>query len=334
MTYTPLKDYLETHKNEYGFLKTNPHLGENIALLGYGGSFAYGTNVETSDTDVRGFALPTKRDILLFRDFEQVCHKETDTVIYSSSKLLDLLYNCNPNVIELLGLEPEDYTCLTAAGSILLENRDLFLTQKCITSFGGYANQQLYRLRQKSKDALSDKKYEQHASDVLNSMISRFEKQDLIPKGALSCHLGDDDRLRFDLNVKDCDTDSLHTVLSELDATIRAYNKRSKRNDYAAAHDKIAKHSMHLIRLYYTCFDILEKHEIITKRKDEHDLLMAIRNKEYLDENGTPTKEFFDLVKSCEDRFNHLKETTTLPEKPDRERFENLKITLNMIALN
>ena len=41
----------------YSFLRTNEHLGKNLILLGLGGSHAYGTNVETSDLDVRGCAL-------------------------------------------------------------------------------------------------------------------------------------------------------------------------------------------------------------------------------------------------------------------------------------
>ena len=41
-------------KKEYNFLKDNEHLGNNIILLGLGGSHAYGTNIETSDLDIRG----------------------------------------------------------------------------------------------------------------------------------------------------------------------------------------------------------------------------------------------------------------------------------------
>ena len=35
---------------DYDFLCTNPHLGERIMFLTLGGSHAYGTNVETSDS--------------------------------------------------------------------------------------------------------------------------------------------------------------------------------------------------------------------------------------------------------------------------------------------
>ena len=39
-------------QSEYSFLRENPHLGNNICLIGMGGSIAYGTNLPTSDVDV------------------------------------------------------------------------------------------------------------------------------------------------------------------------------------------------------------------------------------------------------------------------------------------
>lgn len=105
MKIQEMKQQLQTPA--YDFLRTNPHMGKNIILLGLGGSYAYGTNTENSDLDVRGCAVNSKREILTGADFEQVCHVETDTTIYSFRKLIQLLSNCNPNTIEILGLEPE-----------------------------------------------------------------------------------------------------------------------------------------------------------------------------------------------------------------------------------
>lgn len=50
----------ELHNTSYDFLRNNKHLGENIELLTLGGSYAYGTNIEGSDIDIRGFALNRK----------------------------------------------------------------------------------------------------------------------------------------------------------------------------------------------------------------------------------------------------------------------------------
>ena len=66
-------------KQDYDFLRTERHLardggtvttkdgiviGNNIILLGLGGSYAYGTNLATSDIDIRGIALNSAEDIL------------------------------------------------------------------------------------------------------------------------------------------------------------------------------------------------------------------------------------------------------------------------------
>lgn len=60
----------------YNFLKENEHLGNRIILLGLGGSHAYGTNVESSDLDIRGCALNRKEEILTNQHFEQFVNEE------------------------------------------------------------------------------------------------------------------------------------------------------------------------------------------------------------------------------------------------------------------
>ena len=74
--------------SEYDFLRTNPHLKDRIIVLTLGGSYSYGTNVETSDVDVRGCALNTPSDFLGLTNFEQVVHIQTDTTVYSFNKLI------------------------------------------------------------------------------------------------------------------------------------------------------------------------------------------------------------------------------------------------------
>ena len=108
--------------NQYDFLRTNPHLAGKIIFLTLGGSHAYGTNVETSDVDVRGCALNSRSDLLGLSAFEQVVNTETDTTIYSFNKLISLLINCNPNTIELLGCKPEHYFVLTDIGKQMIDN--------------------------------------------------------------------------------------------------------------------------------------------------------------------------------------------------------------------
>ena len=80
-------------KSNYDFLRTNEHLKDKIMFITLGGSYAYGTNVEGSDIDIRGCALHRKSDLIGMSHFEQVIDIPTDTVIYAFNKLISLLLN-------------------------------------------------------------------------------------------------------------------------------------------------------------------------------------------------------------------------------------------------
>lgn len=145
MTQQEVEELLTS--SEYNFLKNNKNLGDNIILLALGGSRAYGTNLPTSDIDVRGIAMNTSKQLFgLESDFEQVVETNTDTTIYSLNKMIKLLISCNPNTIEILGCRPEDYLYLTPQGMYILDNKVNFLSKRAIDTFGGYATAQYNRL--------------------------------------------------------------------------------------------------------------------------------------------------------------------------------------------
>ena len=126
-----LKNYNEILQgNEYGFINTNEHLGKYVILLGLAGSYSYGTNIEGSDIDVRGITLNQKSDLIGLTRFEQYVDDNTDTVIYAFNKIITLLLSCNPNTIELLGLNLEHYLYLNDIGHMLLDNKKLFLSRR------------------------------------------------------------------------------------------------------------------------------------------------------------------------------------------------------------
>lgn len=61
----------ELQLEKYDFLKEDKNLGSNIIILTLGGSYAYGTNNENRDLDIRGCALNSKTQILTNENFEQ-----------------------------------------------------------------------------------------------------------------------------------------------------------------------------------------------------------------------------------------------------------------------
>lgn len=323
------------NSSEYDFLKTNEHLRENIILLGLGGSYAYGTNIPDSDLDIRGIALNTKREILVNKKFEQVLDEKTDTVIYSFNKIISLLSNCNPNTIEILGFNPDEYLYLSPIGKELVDNKDLFLSKKAVQSFSGYATSQLRRLDNKAARTVNQAQREQHILNSINNAFVTFpNKYFEFPQDAIKLYI--DKSVQEDFNTEIfMDINLLHYPLrdwksmwSEMNNIVKDYSKIGKRNKHAVEHGKLAKHMTHLIRLYLMCLDILEKGEIITRRP-EHEFLMSIRNGKYLDKNDHPVPEFYEIVDELERKVKYAAKNTFLPDKPDYKKIDEFVASVN-----
>lgn len=334
MTISEIKMMLNS--SQYDFLRINEHLGKNIILLTFGGSYAYGTNTDTSDVDIRGCALNSKEEILTNKNFEQLVNEETDTTIYSFNKLISLLINCNPNTIEILGCKPEHYFYISPVGKELIDNRHLFLSKKCIYSFGGYANQQLWRLSNKSARLVSQEEQERHILSSIQSAATTFKnKFALYDDDSIRLYVDKSEREEYDseifmdINLKHYPLRDYKGMWGEMNTIVKDYAKIGKRNSHAIEKNKLAKHMTHLIRLYLMCLDILENGEIVTYREKDHDFLMEIRNGKYLDENRQPTSEFYQIVEEFETRLQDAKKNTQLPENPDYEKIQEFVMSVN-----
>lgn len=326
---------------QYDFLRTNPHLKDKLVFLTLGGSYAYGTNVETSDVDVRGCALNSASDLLGLSAFEQVVHKETDTTVYSVNKLVGLLMNCNPNTIEMLGCRPEQYLYLSDVGREMIAQRHMFLSQRAAGSFGGYANQQLWRLRNAiARDALPQAEREEHIRQSMENSVAEFErKYTHFPAGSIVLATGESSRddldreVLVDVHLTGFPARELNGMVNDMTNVIRCYDKLNHRN-HKKDDAHLNKHAMHLIRLYLMCLDILEKEEIVTYRENDRDFLLSIRNGLYQNEDGTYKEEFFELVKQYEARLDYAKKNTALPKAPDLRKIEDFVMSVNRRAVN
>lgn len=334
MTIDEIKAALKT--KEYDFLRNDEHLGKNIILLGLGGSHAYGMEHKDSDLDVRGIALNSKSEILLNNDFDQVVDTPTDTTIYSFNKIITLLSSNNPNTVELLGLKPEHYLYLSDIGRELLDNRKMFLSKICIRSFAGYSQSQLRRLQNKAARLVGQAENEEYIFKSIQNAKYDFKNR-YFPHDESDVNLyidkavqdGYETEIFMDINLQHYPLRDWAGMWNEMKSIVSSYNKIGKRNEKAISHDKLGKHMAHLLRLYMMCIDILEKEEIITYRAKEHDLLMSIRNGEWLDKNRQPILEFYDLLNEYEKRFEYAKENTSLPDKPDYKRINEFVMSVN-----
>lgn len=323
-------------QREYGFIETNEHLGRHVMLLGLAGSYSYGTNIRTSDIDIRGIALNQKSDLIGLTRFEQYVDEDTDTVIYGFNKVVGLLLSCNPNTIELLGLKPEHYLYLSDIGRLLLDNRRLFLSKRAIQSFGGYADAQLRRLQNAlARDTFPQTEKERHIFNSVRSAMHDFNhRYGRFENGSLELYI--DKAVNPELETEIFVNASMtHYPLRDycgmwntMANVIRDYEKVGKRNK-KKDDLHLNKHAMHLIRLFMMALDILEKGEINTYREKEHGLLMDIRFGKYRKEDGAFHESFYEMLSDFEKKLHYAAEHTDLPEEPDMAKVQELVMAIN-----
>lgn len=323
-------------RTEYNFIKTDPRLGKHLILLGLAGSYSYGTNVETSDIDIRGITLNRKSDLIGLTQYEQYVDGATDTVIYAFNKIITLLLNCNPNTIELLGMKPEHYLYLSGIGQELLDNRKLFLSKRAVNSFGGYADAQLRRLQNAlARDSYPQSERERHIFHSVKNAMHDFNRQyKRYREGSVEIFIDRAENPDFETEIF-VNADFRHYPLRDyagmwntMANVVRDYDKIGKRNK-KKDDLHLNKHAMHLIRLFLMALDILEKGEINTYREKEHELLMDIRSGKFQKEDGTFRDSFYELLSEYEKRLHYAADHTDLPEEPDLDLVQEFVMSVN-----
>lgn len=319
----------ELQSDRYSFLQTNVHLGNNIILLTLGGSHAYGTDVETSDLDIRGVTIEDKQEVLGLSSFEQFEHNNTDTVVYALKKFINLVLNSNPNVLEMLGTKEEHLLILKEEGKMLKDNLNLFLSKRAIQSFGNYATAQLRRLQNAlARDSYPQGENEKH---VLNSILSQMDHFKRNYQGFsddnINLYIDKSDKeefgteIFFDINLKHYPLRDFKNIYASMSNVIKDYSKlnhRNKKKDEL----HLNKHAMHLIRLLVMGTEILEGKGVNTYREKDRDLFLDIRDGKY----GYP--EIFEMVDEFERKFKFAAKNTSLPDNPDFEQVEDLLIQI------
>lgn len=155
-------------------------LKDRTIYLTITGSHAYGTNIPTSDLDIRGICVAPKEYHLGFNSkLEIVEQKDPDFSVFELKKFFYLASQNNPNILELLYTDPKDHLLVTPVAQKLIDNRELFLSQKVRYTFSGYAVSQLKRI----------KTHREHLLNPVEKQPTRAEfglpDQSIIPKDQL-----------------------------------------------------------------------------------------------------------------------------------------------------
>lgn len=287
------------------------------------GSHAYGTNVATSDVDVRGVAIPPKDVVLGFAfNFEQAEGPQgQDKVVFGLHKFFKLAIMCNPNVLELLYTDPSDHLVVTPIGTKLLEHRDKFLSRRARETFAGYATSQLKRIKTHRGWLLSKPTHKPTREEFgLPSVGNKVISNEML--GAINAAVANHGYEPSPNMMEMLDREKRYaTALKQWDSFCNWEKNRNKdRADLESKYGFDSKHGMHLIRLLRMCVEILKGQGVNVRRPDAAELL-SIRNGDWsydklIDESDKLNAE----IAACFD-------TSPLPALPD-------VVTLNRLCVD
>ncbi len=124
-----------------------------IILECISGSRAYGLNTPTSDTDIKGVFMLPKEEYYGLKYTPQVNNETNDIVFYEFGRFMELLYQNNPNILELLN---------TPKSAIIKKHllfdeitTELILSKLCASTFGKFAWSQIKKAKGLNKKILN-----------------------------------------------------------------------------------------------------------------------------------------------------------------------------------
>ena len=319
-------DFTEAiQKAEYGFLRDPSKIRGRLCYLTVSGSYAYGTNNDNSDLDIRGIAVENHEDLLLGKGMEQYEDTTTDTVVYGLQKYVSICRGCNPNALEMLGTRPDHVLFMDAAGKLLRDNIELFLSKKAYQTFAGYATSQLRRIQNAmAHDSYPEAEKERHIKRSIENMMLFVKEEYSVHEGTFDFGIEDAEtnpHLVVSVHVEDMPLRKFNDVNSHIHTMLRNYDKLNHRNRKKdEAH--LRKHAMHLVRLYLTGIDILRGNGVQTYREKELSLLRDIRA------GKTSMEEVFKLAEGFEEEIKDAYAHSKLPAMPDNKAIDNLLLRI------
>jgi len=119
---------------------------KNLLLLeAIAGSKAYGTDLPTSDTDIKGIFILPKKNFYGLEYIPQVSDEKNDIVFYEIKRFVELLSKNNPSAIEIFHTSKEDIIYKNPILD-LIKSEDI-LSKLCKDTFAGYALTQIKKAK-------------------------------------------------------------------------------------------------------------------------------------------------------------------------------------------
>ncbi len=333
---------------------------KSIIFEAISGSKAYGLDTEASDTDIKGVFIMPMADFFSFNYYPQISNQSNDIVYYELKRFFELLIKNNPNTLELLSI-PEKHILYK---SPLFEQikPELFLSKLSKETFTGYAMMQIKKARGLHKKILNpipkkrknilDFCYVAQGQSTL-ALTKWLQKNNFDQKkcGLVKLeHMRDmyalfyGDNFQGIMRKEDTNNVKCSSVSKGTDPlAVISFNKDGyqkyckdyreywdwveKRNDArysnTIAHGKNydAKNIMHTFRLLEMAEHIAREGKIVIVPKDR-DYYLKIRAGDF---------DYEELVTLAKKKIEQIETSflkSDLPDKPDRDKIEQLLISL------
>lgn len=331
-----------------------------ILVKHYAGSKAYGTNIETSDTDFRGIFLADRIEVStpFFNVQEWVDKNEEDTKLFELNFFINLACDNNPNILETLFVDNSDIVLNSPEYSYLREHNNMFLTKKLAHTTSSYAIQCLTKMKSHNKFINNENMKEPLQTDFISVVRNFTENKDFNTKINLVNDFNSGYKLisygkdifgliksenkrsspfndQFMLNrIKNTDNTIPLILLKfkkeEYDLAKIKYNSflKWKQSRTGSARNLLedkfgydSKDAMHLVRLMRVGYECLTEGVYKVKRSDAKELLEIRAGKWTYEEIYNYAKDF-DLKIKKEVEKSHL------PENVDRKKAAELIIEI------
>lgn len=314
-----------SNKNSYknplydDILRLNPNLIEeeiillkNIIYEVITGSTSYGTDIHNeiheSDEDIKAVGiLPLKNILTLKQPIETICiHNPSDYEIHELKKFMKLCRENNPTITEMLWTEERFIKHRTVYSDMLRDNREAFLSKRCIYSFGGYAMSQLHEIQCDLGLNVTEREQNIQLTNALTRLVLSFNGR--YKPFDISIRM-EDDNLYLDMGGT-LPLKEFVSMNKEVENCVKTYNKIKHRSNKKSL-PKLYKHAMHLVRLLLSAIELCESGKLIVYREKDKQLLLDIRN------GVISFEDIFIMVAQLNEKLLSFTKNCILPDKPN-----------------